>query len=365
MRKKEKLTYDVSVHLSDDKTYFRLKFWHKQSGTYLKEFERRCTATTYGTAKVERDAEQLNEKWRTYNAETLKIINGDFISLLMDLIRVIKYEPTKNVYINCVETLQTYLKSETLPFSKVTQELVDNYREWLLNRYQSQMSASLRFGFFCQGLKKADKENRIKRVYYKTIPLKPFKKKDVLTEDDLNKLLAIPYEGPGNRQYRKMFLFECLTGVSYSDLKRLEWKQIYSKTINIKGEEQKITQLSYVRFKTKEEVTICLTDEVLTLLGERKGDNDRIFPFVTCNGTYNYHIEDFVKEAGISKHITSHCGRATAIIRVIESKDIYHAKNQVGHKNIESTLKYAQFTNTMMLGNAKALTQGLKFNHIA
>ena len=106
-------------------------------------------------------------------------------------------------------------------------------------------------------------------------------------------------------------------------------------------------------------VNMIISDEILKMLGERGRNEDYIFMELTNLHTFNNNIRDLIKKAGITKHITSHCGRATAIIRVTESEGIYAAAKQAGHSKIDTTLRYAQYTDTMMYGAQNALMSGI------
>ncbi|HTB07557.1 MAG TPA: site-specific integrase [Bacteroidia bacterium] len=350
--KNKKANYRVSVYLVNDKSSYRLRFFYKGTGKFLPQFEQRLQATCYEDALQKRDAEQAKEKWINYNEESIET-KGDFISFFDKIRQEKPHLGTQIIYKNTLISFKHFIGKDALPFNKVSKELANDFKEYLLRKFK-QNTANCRFACFAHIVNKAFDENLIERFKVQRIAQVPVKK-DVLSEDELNKII----ESDWSNQFKKPFLFECLTAISYSDLKRLQWKQIEKKTLLLKGEKKTINKLSFIRQKTNREVTMILSDSMLKMLGERGNDEDYIFPYLVNAWTYNFYIAKLMKQVGINKHITSHCGRATAIIRVTESEGIYTAAKQAGHANINTTLRYAQYTDKMMYSAQNALMNGI------
>ncbi len=350
--KNTKINYKVRVYLVDDKTSYRLKYYHKTTGKYLKEFEQRFKADSREEAMMKRDAEQSNPKWLTYSGEITEI-KGDFISYFKNIGQSQLNMNTKRIYHFSLQLFKSFRGNSSLTFNEITKEIIIDFRDFLLARTK-QNSASVYFAVFFHALNRAADEGFLQKISVKRIPGKAVKK-DVLTEHEINTIIKTEW----NNRYKEIFLFECLTSVSYDDLKRLKWKQIEMKTINFQGGKKPVFKLSFIRGKTRNEVNMILSDEIIRMLGERKGDEDYIFTELTSQSNYNRNIKGLIRKAGINKHITSHCARATAIIRVTESEGIYAAAKQAGHSKIETTLRYAQYTDKMMYGAQNALMNGI------
>jgi len=358
--KTKKVNYKVSVYLVDDNTSYRLRFWYKEGNRFLKQFERRFKAKDLDEAQHIKNKEQANDRWRHYSEEK-PIINQDgFIPYFEKVAKggtgrtkELRTQSTLDTYVGCFNSFKHFCGSEILPFDKV-KSIVGDYEDYLLRNF-TKNTASSKFGVFAQALLSAMDDNLIEKFKVKRIAQQPIMR-DVLTEDDINRLIE---KTDWRNKFKKVFLFECLTSISAADLKRLKWSMIEKKTITVEKEQKLIHRLSFERKKTKQLVTMILSESMLKMLGERGQDDEYLFPFLISTFAYNENIEKLMKEAGITKHITSHCGRATAIIRVTESEGIYVAAKQAGHADINTTLRYAQYTSKMMQGAQTALMNGI------
>ena len=103
------------------------------------------------------------------------------------------------------------------------------------------------------------------------------------------------------------FLFCCVSGLRYSDVSKLTWKEI---TVSQDG----YAQIETTMQKTGKSITIPLSDNALKWLPERKGNlpESRIFyklPDQVNNA--DVRLRTLIKKAGISKHVTFHVARHT------------------------------------------------------
>ena len=91
--------------------------------------------------------------------------------------------------------------------------------------------------------------------------------------------------------------------------------------------------------KTKELVNNPISDEALELIGER-GTGTIFVGFADkMTGT---SLKNWLKAAGITKHITFHCARHTfGSLQVDAGTGIYTVQHMLGHKNVETTQIYA------------------------
>ena len=93
--------------------------------------------------------------------------------------------------------------------------------------------------------------------------------------------------------------------------------------------------------KTKEHITIPVTDDCMKVLGERKGDDDYVITGLKYSGRANQLIETWGYKAGIKKTLTPHIARHTFATRFLrESKDVYTLMHLLGHKDISTTQTY-------------------------
>jgi len=132
----------------------------------------------------------------------------------------------------------------------------------------------------------------------------------------------------------RWFLFQCFTGVRYSDLVALSWKNVERK------------HLRFIPQKTSassgKQVRMLLTPIMKNLLGKRpKVKGNLIFPDVLSNQKYNAYLKTIAELAGIDKRITTHVGRHTFVCmsasRGISMKNI---KDLIGVTSIKVLENY-------------------------
>lgn len=160
------------------------------------------------------------------------------------------------------------------------------------------------------------------------------KRKDILTLDELKTLAATPTE---STEVRRAFLFCCVSGLRWIDVKPLKWQNI-----NIASRQMIISQS-----KTGEPVGTPLNDTAIKLLGESGESGERIFTLPTANGA-NKTLKAWVKRAGISKAITWHNGRHSFGTNLIfNDVDVLTASKLLGHTSMKHTQRYVRASEEM------------------
>lgn len=139
---------------------------------------------------------------------------------------------------------------------------------------------------------------------------------------------------------KQAFLFSCFTGLRWSDIHALKWKDIKKET-DSSGEQR--FKLSIRMEKTKGLVSFFLSDEALRWLPQRIPGIDVVFPFTESRWKVCRHVQDWCKKAGIDKNVTFHSGRHTfATMLLTLGADLYTVSKLLGHSNIRTTQIYAQ-----------------------
>ncbi|MCW5961035.1 MAG: site-specific integrase [Pyrinomonadaceae bacterium] len=156
-------------------------------------------------------------------------------------------------------------------------------------------------------------------------------KREFLSLDELRKLAETPFR---YEDLRRASLFSALTGLRYSDIEKLTWKEI-----------QKSDNNNYfIRFrqkKTGDNETLPLSADALEQIGPRGSENDRVFENLKYHQTK--FISDWVEAAGINRKITFHSFRHTfATLQLSLGTDIYTVSKLLGHKNLQTTQVYAR-----------------------
>lgn len=130
-----------------------------------------------------------------------------------------------------------------------------------------------------------------------------------------------------------------------------------SEALRLTGKD--VTQSGYVRFertKNGEGRGIPMTERVKSILGTLAHDT-KAFPTlnknIACKAMQDFREANYIEDAEWVLHTCRH----TCATRLLEAGvDIYTVKEWLGHKSIETTLRYAKMTN-MKLNQAKDLLE--------
>jgi integrase len=168
-------------------------------------------------------------------------------------------------------------------------------------------------------------------------PIKPDgEKRTYLTIDEVKKLIATPYEV---ESVKRAFLFACFCGLRISDIRGLQWG-------NIKNENGGYV-VKKTMVKTRQQVSVPLSDEALGFLPDRAGakDSDPVFDLPTGSGV-THDVEKWAKAAGINKNVCFHVSRHTFATTLLTlGADLYTTSQLLGHQNIRTTQIYAEIVN--------------------
>lgn len=154
------------------------------------------------------------------------------------------------------------------------------------------------------------------------------KRKDILTLDELSILSATPTDGP---EVKRAFLFCCMTGLRWTDVKSLKWENV-----NLKDR-----SITLVQNKTGDSLYINLNDTAISLLGKSSEQTaDLVFKLPTPAGA-NKTIRLLIKRANIHKRISWHCARHSFGTNLILSDiPILTASKLLGHSSLKHTQRY-------------------------
>ena len=177
--------------------------------------------------------------------------------------------------------------------------------------------------------------NPFKLLDAKEKPQKKSAMREFLTIEELRTLIATPcrYE-----IVKKAFLFSCFTGLRYSDMMALKWDEIH------KAADGKTLYIEHEQVKTKNMVTIPLSNEALKWMPRKSKGDERVFHQLHITSTtVEVVLGEWMQEAGIQKHITYHCSRHTAATLLLTlGADLYTVSKILGHRSIRMTEVYAK-----------------------
>ena len=221
------------------------------------------------------------------------------------------------------------IKKEGLTFGNLNALLIEDFIDYLENKSKGEGAASY-YSRFKKMIKQAYRKKLMKENVLDFVERKvkgKASKKDILTLEELKSLAATPTE---SSEVKRAFLFSCVTGLRWCDIKALTWQSINFDT----------NQMSIEQSKTGEEITTPLNSTAVKLLGEAKEVNDTIFVLPTANGA-NKTVKAWVKRAKINKAITWHNARHSFGTNLIfNDVDVLTASKLLGHTSMKHTQRY-------------------------
>ena len=291
----------------------------------------------YDTAALysDTDAEQ---------AEFLDRSRSNFIEYFNDVQRKRHANSSESIIVNwnrVYELLKIFAKGDTIPFSQIDLKLIEAFRMFLISAPQggnksgtiSRNTASTYFSIFKAALKQAfidgylsvDIASKIKGIQSQN------SRREFLTEEELNRLAQTPCDPT----LKRAALFSALTGLRHSDIQKLKWSEI--------EEFNGGYRLNFTQQKTKGVEYMPISKQAFQLCGERKDDKLLVFAGLPDPSWISKPLERWIKQAGITKHITFHCFRHTfATLQLANGTDIYTVSKMLGHTNVKTTQIYAK-----------------------
>jgi len=230
-----------------------------------------------------------------------------------------------------------------LKFTDISERFCNDFKDYLLtvksNRRSkttlSQNSAVSYFNRLRATIKQAYKDGYLQTdLNSKIEPIKQAEtRRNFLTIEELNALAKTDCQNP---LLKNAALFSALSGLRFSDIEKLIWREIEY----VKG------QGYYVNFKqqkTKGIEVLPISDQAYSLLGKRKEPTDKIFEGLTYSAYHNKRLYQWIGAAGITKDITFHCFRHTfATLQLSKGTDIYTVSKMLGHRELKTTQIYAK-----------------------
>ena len=156
--------------------------------------------------------------------------------------------------------------------------------------------------------------------------------REYLTFDELQRLAKTECPYP---VLKDAFLFSCLTGMRWSDINKLTWAEVQ--------EFDGGTRIVFRQKKTKGLEYLDITGQAVRYMGQRGKADERVFAGLKYSPWHNLALREWCLKAGITKHITFHCGRHTfAVLQLSLGTEIYTVSKLLGHRELKTTQVYAQ-----------------------
>nr|DAU27714.1 MAG TPA: Integrase [Caudoviricetes sp.] len=250
----------------------------------------------------------------------------------------------KGVYTDkyLLHVLKSYLKNKDIELSKITLKWVEDFFDYLkkspegLFKKVRMKSSSARV--LCERLSTA-LNDAVRKGFIQNNPCKYAErikfeeaKRAFLTQEELKRLAATPCKGSSSTA--EAFLFSCLTGLRYSDVKKLTWSEV----------SQDLKRITFVQKKTSGLEYLDLSPQASQMLKERNRVGDFVFyDLPKFLSSVSSTLKRWAKDAGIDKNISFHTARHTfATMLLTLDVDLYTVSKLLGHKDIKTTQIYAK-----------------------
>lgn len=209
-----------------------------------------------------------------------------------------------------------------MPVRTISQGAVHNYHKNL----RALLGRALKFGLI-QSSPYERMRGDIERGDVETV--------EFLTDEERDRIEALELtDGRVIAAARDMFMFQCYTGMAYSDMMAF--------SVDKCQKSGDALTYSAPRVKTGVWFYIQVLPKALAIAEKYGGSMPNV-----CNEVFNRKLKDIAKMAGITKKLTTHVGRHTfATWALRNGVPVERLRKMLGHRKIEQTLRYAKLLAT-------------------
>ncbi|MBW6491302.1 MAG: site-specific integrase [Lentimicrobium sp.] len=356
MKAKQQTTVTLRQKLLSDKKSksLYLDFYPAITDPVTGKSTRRKFLNSYIKVRPKTDLEkQMNDEALTNaNAERIKIEaaiqRGEYSKspsklYLFDYFQnyITSKEIKASIYTGCLQYLDEFEGTNKIRLTAIDDDFINEFKDYLQktkNRKNGKTltknSAANYFIVFRAILHQAFKDRLLAddiRARHENIK-KTETHREYLTIDELRNLALTDCK---NEILKRAFIFSALTGLRYSDVESLSWKEIRTEA----GQTYIYKQIK----KSKRNERMPINDDAVKYMGDRRRDEAKVFDGLE----YSYHMNNDLRlwaaNAGISRHITFHSARHTfATLQITLGTDIYTVSKMLGHRDMTTTQIYAK-----------------------
>ena len=280
---------------------------------------------------------ELDELLRSgqYNRESFTEFIKNDITLYKDKFEhntIRKYESTLTV-------LQGFKKN--LYFNEVNPGFWRKYEIYLIGRGNNQTTIQKAFKVLNVFLNRAVAMQIIEKNPLNAIKVpKSESRLKYLTMEELDQLAEL-YKSNLSQTHKKAlqcFLFSCYTGLRYSDIKELKYKNIMNNS-----------HLVIKMKKVKKTITIPLNEFAIELLPEIDNSLPDMKVFhVYSDQPMNRYLKEIAAKAEIEKPISFQFSRHTfGTCSIVKGIDVFVLRDLMGHSSVNVTQLYAKVMDTL------------------
>jgi integrase len=289
------------------------------------------------------------EVYSAFELEQIKVKEKSELSFIDYFEQQMEKRTGKNylVWTSSFHYLKNFAK-DGLKFANLDEKFCNDYKDYLQNA-KSKRSAKTNikkntahsyFNKFKATLKQAFKDKLL--PFDLNASIETIKQEDTkrvfLSLEELNQLVKADCPNPILKQAS---LFSALTGLRFSDIAKLKWREVMQ--VNGQG-----YFLEFQQQKTKSNEYSPISEQAYNLLGEPQEPQQNVFEGLKYSAHQNSILLKWVINAGIQKHLTFHVFRHTyATLQIAGGTDIYTVQKMLGHKDLKTTQIYAKVVDKM------------------
>lgn len=261
-----------------------------------------------------------------------KRLTGSFIDYVEDKILHRKdiAESTRRAQMKIVAALREY--KGISQFSDVTLRNVKGFDQWLHGKYTNQCTVHGYHKTLKTYVNAAILDGLLGESPYSNLKIKRGQpqRRRYLEMSELRKIESFQTEVGYINRARDLFLFQCYTGLAYSDMETFDFRKVEKRD----GKYILYNQ----RRKTGVEYYVVLLQPVVDILKKY----DFKLPIIS-NAKYNQALKYVAAIAGLNFNLTSHCGRHTfATWALNQGVRLANLKTMLGHSDTKTTEIYAK-----------------------
>lgn len=284
------------------------------------------------------------------NTARMRVSTDSFIKYVEE-----KIEERPNLRISTKKSQKRILYAlerfkKIVTFADLTKTKIRAFDNWLMEQYTQQSTINALHRIMKTYVNIAITEGYIKENPYEGVKIKRGESAKItfLDTEELEAVKAINVESKGVMHARDLFLFQCFTGLSYVDMALYNFEKMEKKN----GE----YVIHKARQKTGVEYHVVLLPPAVEIL-ERYAFR---LPVMT-NQKYNVLLKMVAAHAGITKNLTSHCGRHTFATWCLNNDvPMEVVKTMLGHSDSRTTEIYAKILDNRVDEAFKDLKSRLK-----
>lgn len=238
------------------------------------------------------------------------------------------------------EFIKSYYKRDDISMNELTEDFIRNFSVYLRNEVELAQSTVWIYSVHVKKIvTRAHLNGKIARNPFAQFHISSnVKEREFLTEAELKTIMRHKFDDTSIAFTRDVFVFGCLTGISYIDIKQLTAGQI----VEIDGDQWVIPK----RQKTKNPYQVKLMEIPLEIIHRYKpfGKGEYIFPMPSY-WKINCDLKRIAQICKIDKNITFHTLRHTfGTLALSKGMPIESVSKIWGHTRITTTQIYTKIT---------------------